>query len=77
MICAASQATHGLVGLVTQDILDLLHDLGGQLGQDLEGLAVVGDLFGLGSTEDAGRDVLVLPGSEPRHESARLSVKLH
>lgn len=52
--------TYGLSRLVLQDLLDLLHDLGSELGQDLEGLAVVRHLLGLGSSEDTGRDVFVL-----------------
>jgi len=51
---------YGLSGLVLQDLVDLGHDLGGQLGQDLEGLAVVSNLLGLGSSENTGGDVLVL-----------------
>lgn len=58
--------TYGLSRLVLQDLFDFLHNLGSELGQDLEGLAVVGDLFGLGSSEDTGRDVFVLPGTHTR-----------
>lgn len=46
--------------LVVQDVLDQLHDVGRQLGQDVQRLQVVDDLLGLGSTEDTGGDVFVL-----------------
>jgi hypothetical protein len=39
---ASTTPTYGLFGLVLQDLIDLVHDLGGQLGQDLESLTVVG-----------------------------------
>ena len=44
-------------GLVGQDILDLLHDLGGDLGKKLHGLAVVLDLGNLGGAKDDSGDV--------------------
>jgi hypothetical protein len=43
--------------LVGQDVLDLLHDLGGDLGEQLHGLAVVFDLGDLGGAEDDSADV--------------------
>jgi hypothetical protein len=49
-------------GLVVEDLLDLLHDLVRQLGQQLQGLAVFADLARLGSSQDDGADVLVLDG---------------
>jgi hypothetical protein len=48
-----------LAGLVGQDILDLLHDLRGDLGNQLHGSAVVLDLRDLGSAEDDSADVRV------------------
>jgi hypothetical protein len=56
----ANVRTYGLRGLVLQDLVDLGHDLRGQLGQNLESLAVVSNLLGLGSSEDTGGDVFVL-----------------
>jgi len=55
-------------GLVGQDVLDLLHDLGGDLGEQLHGLAVVLDLGNLGGAKDDGGDVGV------HHTPARMSV---
>jgi hypothetical protein len=47
----------GRSGLVGQDVLDLLHDLGSDLGKQLHGLAVVLNLGNLGGTEDDSADV--------------------
>ena len=44
-------------GLVGQDVLDLLHDLGSDLGKQLHGLAVVLDLGNLGGAKNDGADV--------------------
>jgi hypothetical protein len=43
--------------LVGQDLLDLLHDLGSDLGKQLHGLAVVLNLGDLGGAENDGADV--------------------
>lgn len=44
-------------GLVRQNVLDLLHDFGSDLGNEGHGLAVVLNLGDLGGTEDDGADV--------------------
>jgi len=53
------------LGLVGQDLLDLLHDLGGELGEHLQGSQVLLELLGLGGAEQDSGDVLVLeaPGN--------------
>jgi hypothetical protein len=58
----------GRSGLVGQDVLDLLHDLGSDLGKQCHGLAVVLDLGNLGGTKDDGGDVGV------HHTPASMSV---
>jgi hypothetical protein len=42
-----TRGTHNSLGLVVKDVLDLLKDLRGELGQDVESLEVVDDLFRL------------------------------
>lgn len=49
-----------MLRLVVQNPLNLLHDIVGQLGQNIQCLQVFRDLLGLGSTQDARRDVRVL-----------------
>jgi len=44
-------------GLVRQNVLDLLHDLGGDLGEEGHGLAVVLNLSDLGGTKDDSANV--------------------
>jgi hypothetical protein len=44
-------------GLVRQNVLDLLHDLGGDLGEQSHGLAVVLNLSDLGGAENDSADV--------------------
>jgi hypothetical protein len=44
-------------GLVGQDVLDLLHDLWSDLGEQGHGLAVVLDLGNLGGAKDNGADI--------------------
>ena len=56
-------------GLVGQDVLDLLHDLGCDLGKKLHGLAVVLDLGNLGGAKNDGADIGV------HHTPSRLSVR--
>ena len=56
-------------GLVGQDVFDLLHDLGGDLGKQLDGLAVVLDLGNLGGAKNDGADIGV------HHTPSRLSVR--
>ena len=58
----------GRSGLVGQDVLDLLHDLGSDLGKQLDSLAVVLDLGNLGGAKDDGADVGV------HHAPGRMSV---
>jgi hypothetical protein len=55
-------------GLVGQDVLDLLHDLWGELRKQLHGLAVVFNLSDLGCAKDHGADVGV------HHAPLRMSV---
>ena len=55
-LTAVSSGRRRLVG---QDILDLLHDLRGDLGEKLHGLAVVLDLGDLSGAENDGADVRV------------------
>lgn len=58
--------------LVVKDLLDLIQDLWRELGQELQGLAVLGNLLGLGGTEDDSADILVLdaPGDAERRDGA-------
>lgn len=49
----------GRSGLVGQDVLNLLHDLGGDFGKQFHGLAVVLDLGNLGGSKNDGGDVWV------------------
>jgi hypothetical protein len=68
-------ATHGLSGLVLQDVVNLGHDLGSQLGQDLESLAVVGNLLGFGGSEDTGGNVFVLSMRCRRQRDGQFSAR--
>ena len=56
-------------GLVRQNVLDLLHDLGGDLGEQSHGLAVVLNLGNLGGAKNDGADIGV------HHTPSRLSVR--
>lgn len=56
-------------GLVGQDVLDLLHDLGGDLGKQLDGLAVVLNLGNLGGAKNDSADVGV------HHAPAKVSIR--
>ena len=47
-------------GFVVEDLLDLVHEVGGDLLGQLEGLAVVLDLLRLGGAEDDGARVRLL-----------------
>ena len=59
-----TEETYPGLGLVVQNLLDLLEDFGCQLRDDLQRLQVVKDLFGLGCAEDNGARIRA--GRNPR-----------
>lgn len=62
----------GPSGLVVEDLLNLLHELGSQLLEQLQGAEVVFQLLDLGSTKNDSRDIGVLcsPGQTELGNSA-------
>ena len=61
---------------IIQHILDLLHNLGSQLGQNVNSPQVFDQLFGLGNSEDDGASVRIDLGYPGESELSHAAVQV-